>query len=673
MIFSDAFKVFAPPPKCSMLSWVRRHVKMWDDAPFDHYKSPHLGAPGGPMEAFQDPAVREIYLMFASRLGKTVFGLVAMVYISYVLPTTCFFVSATKTLVEDVIGDRAWKMIANSRIFSRLPPENRRPKRRIRLPRNQWYTGWAENPATLADKSAKIIHGNEISKFRYLRGTKEAHPWDLARERAKEHPDRKVIGESTPTVKKKCTIEAGFELGWGCRFMVPCPHCIKYQRLELGKGEKGGIVFDRAPSGRMDEAIAQRTARYVCLYCAKSIRDEHRPWMMRHGVWVPAGCDVDHEAAFALFEDIPENGTHWDNPHRPYVWAGWKHASWIKGTPLRDGEVASYQLSTIYSLFTGWGEIAAQFVRAMLRPALLRNFVNSWLGETYEETRHTEEWETVLKRLVTKTPARVIPEGFSVLTCGVDVQHDHFVFVAVAGGRPRRYAVVDYGTAESLDEIKQLVLEQRFDHMDGGRKLYVRRSLIDTGFDPADEQSSTIHAWARKASAELQRKGQTIIIRGCKGNSKPLGQPYLLKTLGPDSTCPGAQHVLVDPDFTQTMVDRGLYGAQPHEQGGLQVYGAEPYEHEDFMRQLMNDAPQERLNAKKELVREWARIDETIPNDYRAGLRYGMAALLMEARNADFPLRVRDPEPEQPRTPRSEPRESGFKTPDGRNFFVNER
>jgi phage terminase large subunit GpA-like protein len=685
--FASSLRVFERPPELPLLLWAMTNVRTIDDRPYDHFESPHLGAPGGPFEAYTDPLVREIYKMWATRLGKTLGLLICGIYTSAVEPAPIFCGSATRDLVEQVIGERGWKMVELSNLFEDVPPEGRRSKRAIRLDRNRWYTGWSESPRTLADKSAKVLLGNEIPKWRHLRGTNEAHPWELAKERTKEYPDRKILGEGSPTVRGRCLIEAAFKTGWGCRLYVPCPKCWRWQTLQFGSGDKGGIVAEGLHAGRVVPNDAQRTAKYACQYCGVELKNDVRPQMMRKGVWVPDGCQVDHDEAAKLFEGLGEFETHHDHPERPYRWGGWGNATWIRGTPLRDGPIASYQLSTIYSLSVGWGDVARKFAEARLRPSLLQNLINSWFAETWEIHNREEEWEVVLRRLlgfsadgktqVVKPHNRGrVPLGFSLLSCGVDVQSDHFVWSLVAAARPRRWAIVDHGEADSLDWIRDHVLLQPWEHSDGGRPLYVRRCLIDTGFDPADDEANTIHHWARKAQRLAVAKRIPQIVRGCKGASEPLRMPYQERTLGAGTSCPGAKYVLVDGDFTQPIVDRAIYEAEPGTAGSMLLFEAEPHEHEDLVVQLMNEFCDTVLNKKKKEQRIWVRKDETIPNDKRDATRYGIVGNLQEIRGGgEVPVRVTET-PEaierreaEERRRREAPR-PGLRMPDGRTFDI---
>lgn len=673
MAFEQCWEIFEPAPDEPMLLWLLQHFKTPDERPYDHFASPHIGAPGGPWEAMQDPHVREVILMWASRLGKTYSGLAFLLWISAVWPAPCFFASATRDLVEQIIGERAWKIVELAGLW-KVPPEGRRPKRTIRLPKNRWHSGWSESPRTLADKAAKVLHGNEIGKWRHLRGTNEAHPWQLAKERPKEFPDRKIIGEGTPTVQGRCTVETDFLAGWQCRLAVPCPKCVRWQFLRFGKGDKGGIVAEGL-HGRADPSLAQRTARYACAYCGTEWGNEVRPWVMRRGLWVPDGAEIDQDEAAKIFDGLPEFSTHHEHPSRPYRWEGWDNAKWIRGTLTRPGEIASYQLSTLYSLAVGWGDVARKFAEAKQKPALLQNFINSWLGETFRQQRREEEWEKVARRLMGEhpTPRYVVPREFSRLAIGVDVQADHYVYGVVAVGRPRRWAVVDEGEADSLDEILEKVALRPYDHADGGAPVYPCRMLVDTGYDPASESGETIHHWARQATKKAARVGRRLIVRGCKGASKQLGMPFDERILGARSAAPGSRFVLVDGDFTQSIIEHALYEATPGAEGSLALFEAEVHDHEDFVRQLMNESRSERLTSGNRIAYSWDRVDETFPNDDRDKVRYAIVALLQEIRGREAPPRsaaAAQVTQEEPRR-RSPTAGGGFVSkPDGGRPFV---
>lgn len=688
MALERCWGVFRPPVEEPALLWFMRSYKTMETGwLWDHFASPHIGAPGGPLEAWQDPLVREIYLMFGTRLAKTWFGLGAMLWASFAWPAPCMFQSASKDLVERNIS-KAWKAAELSGDFGALPPEGRRKKLKMRLPRCTWESGWAESVSSLADKSAKYVHLSEISKWRYLKGTGEADPFALGKQRAAEWPDRKILGESTPGIRRRCRIEAEFQRGWGCRYFVPCPHkdCLRYQQLNMGRGEKGGIVYDDGPGGRRDPNIAKKTARYVCQYCANEIGNDVRSWMMNHGVWVPEGCDVDHDAALLLFEGLPEGVTH-HREHLPveertYAWRGLENASYLRGRPDRPGEVASYQLSALYALFYGWGDIAAEWVNALIRPAdKMQNVINSWFAQTYQQIKQSEEWEVLAKRLTNNVPPRTVPMEASIVTVGIDRQKEHLVFDAVAFAPGRRPFVIDYAYPADLSEVREMLL-QSYPHEDGGPEVPITFAIIDINFHPTDEAGTTIHAWIKETNAEARRRGLPLTVMACRGANHPLHAPYKIAPMGKDSHCPGAQLMEVDQLHSQSWLDQLLYGRSlddptgagaaqgtPTEEIRLQLYKAEPYEHEDYLSHLLNEGPSDGKDAQNKPRLVYKIIDENSPNDHRDGTRYALAALLRAIRNGVVPTRTSKRAEALPPS-RPAPTSGGLKTPDGRNFFI---
>ena len=79
--FAQCFmRVPRPFPQTRMLNWSITHIVNDQGRPYDHYAYPHLAAPGGPMDAFDDPHIRTISEQFATRLGKTFFGLCGLLY-----------------------------------------------------------------------------------------------------------------------------------------------------------------------------------------------------------------------------------------------------------------------------------------------------------------------------------------------------------------------------------------------------------------------------------------------------------------------------------------------------------------------------------------------------------------------------------------------------------------
>lgn len=639
LAFKSAFRAFAPSPTVGTLEWSIENIINDQGRPYDHAAYPHLGAPGGPMDAFDNPRTRTISLQWATRLGKTFFGQVALLKTADTDPAPMMFASSVEKLAKEGI----------SRVYASAHKKNRLNNLLLRNEREQKqdlvefrgckiFVAWARSVSTLADKNCKVGHAGEYDKWEHQSTSKEAHPHKLFDDRFKDYQAvRKIIYEGTPTVKGRSPIERKRIAGTNCKYHVPCPHCKKYQHLEFGKDTEHGIKWDRDEAGRHDPEIAYRSARYVCRHCKESCQDHHRAWMMRRGVWCPEGCEIDHAAAFELAEsNIVGQSSH--------TWDGWRSASWITGKPARDGADSSYHLSSLYALSLGWGDIAKEFVVSKDVPQSLRNFVNQWLGETWEIVERKQTWEQLGSRIIVKVPRRVVPKGFAVVTAGVDKQQDHYVYTIDAWKEGRTSHTLQYGTCEDLDELRRLVIDMKFPHEDGGGSLHVSCALIDARFRPHDT-----YIFCR----DFLKQGRAIYP--CFGSGSSLNAMYRKVHLGKDSAMPGLPAVHVDTISTQDWLEKQLHSSRPGDSGSTSLYDGSLAEHQDFLVQLLNDGLVAKLDSQNYSKEVWQRIDESVPNDYRDAKRYAAVAFLVSLRGS----KVRPRKPSAPK--KSKPKQNPFR------------
>jgi phage terminase large subunit GpA-like protein len=609
--FAECWQAFQPPPAVRMLSWAEANVVTDLGRPYDRATYPHISAPGGPMDAFDDHLVRMIVLQWGVRLGKTFFGQCCCCKTAATNPAPMMFASPREKLGREQV-QRLYEMVRKSPTLRTLLARHLRLQKQdlVEFTGCKMFVGWAKSASTLADKKAVVGHGTEIDKWEHSSTSTEGDPFDLFLDRFNDdYMFRKVIAEGTPTVKGKSRIERLRLLGWNASYYCPCPHCRRYQVIEFGGGEvQYGIKWDEAPDGRRNPELARRTARYVCRHCGAGIASEHRLWMMRRGAWAPEGCGVNDEVALAITEG-----------RREYSWRGWKHAEWVTGAAVRDGETASYQLSTLCALqIPEWGDFAKKFLEALSKKQALRSMVNQWFAQTWEDAARKQTWEQLGQRLIVDAAPEIVPAGFSLITCGVDKQEDHYVFAVEAWNATLNSHTVAYGTAGSLQELDELIFSRRFACADGGT-LRLSLSLLDTGYRPA-----AVYRFCRKRKRLL----------GCKGSSSPLDAYATRKRLGPNTTSPGQRIALVDTQSTQDWIDQQLYTLKPGDDGAATLFAGSLGEHQDFLEQLLNDAPVTDVDTSNNPRERWKRVDEHSPNDYRDCRRYAFAALMLATRGS---------------------------------------
>jgi len=594
----------------SAADWLRTSFYDIQGRAFDESMVPWVTAPQGPCWAYDQVQFRAIWLQWAARMFKTNFGLAMLMRGMDLRPEEAMFATPDETNCKGVFG-RFWKMLENCpRLRDQVPIQQRQSKTRIQLRRSVCHGAWPRGKSRLADKSIRVGHGNEIDKWVQESTSTEGDPLERFRKRGAEFPDRKFVLESTPSVKGKSAVESGLLQSTNHRYHVPCPHCYKFQTLEFGDGKQaGGIFFDRLPSGQSDADLARKTAHYVCRWCEGRIDDMQRPWMMMRGVWVPAGCEVDHQRAMDARNLPPED------------------ASWLRGQPLRWGSDYGCQISVFYALFHGWGQIAADFVQKCKNPTKLRQWVNEDKGETWEAKRTKSTPERIGQRLKTEIPRGVVPDWGRLVTVTIDQQAAEGgfrLYVVLAHGNDWRAHVVDYGLTQTLEEVWQQAVTRTYQHADGGNDITVHAVAADSG-------------WATKQTYDWCNLHAGAVP--CKGANHDLGgKPHKLNAVETGDHA-GQMLLTVATDYWETDLQARLDDREPGTAEALTLCAGADRDME-FLEQLCNATISDRVDNRGNAKLLWVKRDEGVPNDFRDALRYGLAlALCYAEEHGGFPGR----------------------------------
>ena len=640
------FKALTPKPQVRSSWWFRRYIveptlqRQYSDLAY-----PHLSAPGGPCDAFDDFAVREIWLQWASRLGKTMFGQSACLLTAAMIPAPMLFASSSQKLATEVVA-RTYRMLERCEpLKEELLGERFRKQDFVRLDNCRMFVGWARSVSTLADKGVKIGHANEVDKWLYESTSTEADPLKLFDDRFKEFPYHKKIKEGTPSVKTESRLERGRLGSNNCRYFVPCPKCGTYQVLHFGTiDDEFGVRWDKLSNGKSDISLAKDSSHYKCVEGCK-LYDQDRPLMMRSGVWAPEGCDIDPKGAQNAVKE-------WRSDKSEPIWDGWENAYWLTGTPLRPGTIYGSQLSSLYALSLSWGDIAAQYLECKPRQGDLQNFVNQWLGQTWTIQQRQASWEEIAERFQSEIPQLMVPDTYEFLTCGIDRQEWGYVYVIDAWGPGRKSHTVDYGTFEAIDELNA-ILAHGFECMDARLPMTISTCFIDSGYKP-------------KGIADFCRnyKGKTRVFP-CRGSSTKLTTAMRVVKQGESTAMPGLFLVMVDSEETQDWIDSQLHSLKQGDEGAHTLYQAAAEMHQDFIEQLLNDVPVASLDKTNNIREIWTRANPHMPNDFRDCRRYSYAAMWMQTRGRAIGQR-------RPKYGHTEAY-TGTKMPDGRAFLANQR
>jgi phage terminase large subunit GpA-like protein len=284
----------------------------------------------------------------------------------------------------------------------------------------------------------------------------EGDPVSLAEARARTFSFRaKRFLCSTPLVKGASRISREYEASDQRKYFVPCPLCGVAQVLEFSRL--------RWQPGRPE------TVQYQCAHCEGSFAEYHKTAMLALGQWRPTAV--------------------------------------LATDPLVHG----YHISALYSPigWLSWAEIARQWESAATDADARKTFVNTVLGEEWEEEADAvPDWQRLYERRE-GWPYGIVPQRGLFLTAGADVQVDRIEIDVWAWGRRLESWLVEHiilngdpGRPEVWASLTEL-LGRTWEHATGAR-LALQRLAIDTGFS-----TQSVYLWARS-----QDRATVLPVRG---------------------------------------------------------------------------------------------------------------------------------------------------------------
>jgi phage terminase large subunit GpA-like protein len=410
------------------------------------------------MDSTCDPSVREAVFMKSAQVGWTEALNNTIGYHVDQDPAPVLLLHPTLEMAEAWSKDRLAPMIRDTPCLTgRIADPKARDSGNTLL--HKRFTGGhltivgANSPSGLASRPIRVLLCDEVDRFPVSAGT-EGDPIDLARRRTATFRNRKVLMGSTPTVKGASRIEAAFEQSDQRYYFVPCPHCEEFQRL----------VWSQV---RWEEGRPE-TAAYACQHCGVLLSDADKPEMLRRGEWRAAK---------------PFNG------------------------------IAGFHISELYSPWSSWPDMASAFLRAKRFPETLQTWINTALGETWEEQGQTVEPEGLLARREPYGPEE-LPAGVLLLTVGGDVQDDRIEAQLLGWGANEECWILEQavfpgnpGNIRLWSEEIDAYLKRRY-RTEDGRTLAIEAA----GFDSGGHHTQTVYEYC-----VVRRRFRIWAIKGQAG------------------------------------------------------------------------------------------------------------------------------------------------------------
>lgn len=363
------FKFYTPPKKLTVSEWADNYRMLSSEASAESgkWKTSRAEYQRGIMDALSDKRNHTVVWMSSAQVGKTEALLNIIGYFVDQDPSPMLLLQPTLEMAQTFSKDRLNPMARDtSQITNRLADNKSRSSGNTIL--HKTFSGGhitmagANSPASLASRPVRVVLCDEIDRYPQSAGT-EGDPVNLAFKRSTTFWNKKRMVVSTPTVKGASRIETAYEESDMRKFHVPCHKCETKQIL-MWRNVKWD---DGKPN----------TAKYYCEECGVAWSDSQRWNAVKKGEWI-AESESDGVAGF---------------------WLNELYSSWVK-----------------------LSEMATNFIEAKKSPHTLKTFVNTSLGETWEEEQGDGlEDEEIYKR---REFYEDIPNEALLLTCGVDIQDD---------------------------------------------------------------------------------------------------------------------------------------------------------------------------------------------------------------------------------------------------------
>ena len=466
-IATTALLAFKPPEKLTLSEWADRFAYLSVESSAEGGRWHTLPYQKGIMDAITDPKLEQITVMKSARVGYSKILNHTIAYHIHQDPCPIMLVQPT---IEDAQGyskEEIAPMLRDTPCLRGLVSEAKAKDGANTILQKQFPGGTlsmvgANSPRGFRRVSRRVVLFDETDGSPQSAGA-EGDQIKLGIRRTEYYWNRSIVAGSTPTIKDFSRIERMFLQGDQRRYFVPCPKCNHMQYLKW-------------PNMRWTDNDPATTA-YQCESCSELIPHSKKRWMVERGEWRPTS---------------PGNGKHVSF----HIWAAYS-----------------------YSPNASWSNLVEEFLDAKTDAEQLKTFVNTVLGEVWEDEYASKIGASALLERAAKETYehRIVPASVLAVTVGCDVQDDRLSLSVWGWGREEEAWLLDrtklYGDPSRPDVWKQLdeVLSAPFLSEDGV-DFKVSICAIDSG----GHHTADVYSYARERAAL-----GVIAIKGMSTKGKP--------------------------------------------------------------------------------------------------------------------------------------------------------
>ena len=458
-LFKSIAKVLAPPPRLMVSDWADRYRRLSSESSAEpgQWNTSRAEYQRGIMDALNDPITERVVLMTSAQVGKTEILLNAIGYYMDYDPSPIMVLQPTLDMAKTFSKDRLAPMLRDSPAL----------KDKVGDPRSR-------------DSDNTVLHKKFTGGHVTIVGANS--PSSLA-----SRPVRILLADEVDRYPPSAGEEGD-------------PLSLAIKRTTTFWNRK--MVFVSTPTIKGYSRIEQEYEN--------STREE----------WKVACPHCGEYQAFRWSQIRFDDGTmECPNCRSRFDEFVWKRqpGKWVARQENQGSR--GFHLNELASPWRRWEEVIADFKKAKDSPELLKTWVNTSLGESWEEKSDTDA-SLVMKRR--EQYMAQVPDEVLLLTCGVDVQDDRLELEVVGWSHGKESWGIEYqvfiGDTSQDPVWKQLdqYLQKEFTYADGAG-IHITSTCIDSG----GHRTSEVYKFCR-----AREHRRIFAVKGRGGEGIPfIGKP----------------------------------------------------------------------------------------------------------------------------------------------------
>lgn len=474
----------APPPDLKVSEWADAYRKLSKESSSEpgQWRTSRAPYQREILDAVNDPGVERVVIMSSAQVGKTELLLNSIGYYVDYDPSPILVLQPTLEMAQTFSKDRLAPMVRDTPALTKKfgDPKSRSSGNTML---HKTFAGGhvtmagSNSPASLASRPIRVVLCDEIDRYPVSAGT-EGDPVNLAIKRTLTFWNRKIILVSTPTIKGKSRIESAYEDSTQEVYTLKCKRCGNHQQIVRRN------IEHETKAGELVAVLSQ------CEACREILPESD--WKKDPGIWQ---ANAEHR------------------------------------------NTRGFHLNEYVSPWRRWLDIELDFLQAKKSPETLKTFVNTSLGETWEEDGEKLDDSSLYARR--ERYVAQVPAGGLVVTCAVDVQDDRLEAGVEAWGEGEENYKIDlkifHGNPAKPDIWNRLdeYLLSTFEH-ESGEQMRIACTVIDSGGHHTKEVYKFCKAREARRVYAIKGKGGDGVPVVSRPSRNNLGRA-LLFTIGVDT------------------------------------------------------------------------------------------------------------------------------------------